>query len=360
MKNSTDKSINNINLLLVAAFFLIITFPSVIWVIVDDKKISATEKRKLNQFPEFPRTTDAFKKYPNKFDSYFMDQFGFRDKLFYLHDLIFVKLEISPSSHVLFGKNGWLFYTSDRVIQDYQNVELFSPEELEKFKACLEAKYYCLKNKNIEYVLVIAPNKHTIYPEHLPSGIKKAGDKSRTDQITEYMQDSEVPVIDLRPALLEAKKKYRVYHKTDTHWNFLGVNTAQYEIAKFLNKIWPETEPYSADDREIQWKEGKGGDLVNLLGVADNLKESRPEIIDGNSFNKKTDEKKYSKNLLIYGDSFSNDLVPLLSNYFNNTTSFLARPSYSFLKKQVKPETTDIVIEEYVERHLRKFLTHCN
>ncbi|MCP4112437.1 MAG: hypothetical protein GY749_44080 [Desulfobacteraceae bacterium] len=352
---SADRTVRSINMLLAAIFFFIITFPSVIWIAVDDKIISATEKRKLKQLPDFPLTADALKKYPGEFDVYFMDQFGLRDKLYYLYDIIMVNLGVSPSYKIMLGKNGWLFLDDVGVIDDYRNVRSFTPEELETFKACLESKYYRLKKQNIKYLFVIVPNKHTIYSEHLPSGIKKLGNKSKYDQFTEYMQNSAVPVIDLRPALISAKEKYRIYHKTDTHWNSLGADIAQYEIVRFINTVWPDIEPYPARAGKITWKEGKGGDLANVMGLSGYFKELRPETNMPDSLKKKN-----SKRLLIFGDSFSNALIPYLSHYFSYSNRILKYANQSLLEKYVKAEYPDIVIEESIERHLKLFPEYCN
>jgi len=80
-----------------------------------------------------------------------------------------------------------------------------------------------------------AANKHSIYPEHLPGSLRPVSEKRRLDQLLDYMgARSDVRLIDVRPALLEAKKEKRVYHWTDSHWNDLGAYHAYRAVMERL------------------------------------------------------------------------------------------------------------------------------
>ena len=55
----------------------------------------------------------------------------------------------------------------------------------------------------------------------MPPTIATVGAMSRTDQLCGSLNDLGI-LVDLRPALLAAKARERIYFKTDTHWNDRG------------------------------------------------------------------------------------------------------------------------------------------
>ena len=94
----------------------------------------------------------------------------------------------------------------DDPIGDAINKNLFTKEELNDFARSLTKIDDWLKNRGIEYLYIIAPNKHTIYFEHLPDYIKKINDKSAMDQLMSIQKHTNVNVLDLRDCLFDEKK----------------------------------------------------------------------------------------------------------------------------------------------------------
>ena len=91
----------------------------------------------------------------------------------------------------------------------------------------------------------IAPDKHTIYFENMPSYITKVRDYSAADQLYDVLQNrNNITVVDLREDLVSNKEKSQLYFKVDTHWNYHGANIVQYKIAKALAS--------SADDEAFE------------------------------------------------------------------------------------------------------------
>jgi alginate O-acetyltransferase complex protein AlgJ len=169
----------------------------------------------------------------------------------------------SPS--VLVAENDWLEYTGDPNLNDYQNAIPLTEDTLNKLnKRFKQVDTYAQEN-NIEILVVIAPNKATIYPENLPIQIKKLGDKSRLDQITEFIPVySNIRLLDLRESLNKAKQKQDIYYKTDTHWNSFGAYQAYLEIIKALSQDYIELQP--VDMSVYQFTESyTTRDLANLI-----------------------------------------------------------------------------------------------
>jgi alginate O-acetyltransferase complex protein AlgJ len=305
------------------------------------------------------------------FDKYYSDHFGLRELFNEYYKLIKFKLGDSPSNDVTIGKDGWLFLGSIKKgykkygdpMGDARNVNLYSESDLKKFGTYMVALQKWLKDKGIEYVLVIAPNKHTIYFDKLPDYISKVNPYSSTDQLVDYLKShTNVPVVDLRKVLIEKKNENQLYYKTDTHWNHYGANIAQYEIMLQIEKLFPGL--ISPEMVLLKQEVGGGGDLSSFMGVTD-FTELQSQPIFHNTCNpvkypkdaKPTDVHSFfcddqKLSAVIFRDSFFSALQPYFSRKFKRSTYISKMIDYSLLEKYVSSENPDIVIEEWVERKL--------
>src|SRR4030095_7802133 len=108
-------------------------------------------------------------------------------------------------------------------IQDYQKAEAFTEEELASFQTDLDALSASYAARGITLLVVVVPNKNTIYPERVPSQIPVIGTESRLEQLTSYLQThGQTQILDLRHPLIAAKAEHEIYYATDTHWNGYG------------------------------------------------------------------------------------------------------------------------------------------
>ena len=240
------------------------------------------------------------------------------------------------------------------------------------WKMSLEAKYIWLKNQGIQYLFVIAPDKHSIYSEYMPSRINQIGKQTRLDQFLEYMQDSEVPILDLRKPLLQAKNYGQLYYKNDTHWNFFGAAIAQHEIMQYIHKYYPNLYPTDYRVEDFSWSEITGGDMTAMLNLSDKIKEVAPQlrkplslcnqqIIEKNDVPDKstfsTECHQDAPKALIFRDSFFVFLHPYISQYFAKSLYVWIYPDSKQLEQYVELHHPDIVIEERVERSIKAIPT---
>src|SRR3990172_201084 len=121
----------------------------------------------------------------------------------------------------LLGKDGWMEYTGDGNIDDFQNLKKFT--NIRKVVKRLTPFNQYLKSQGITLLIVVAPNKASIYPDKLAEQINSSPTHSRLDSLISYLEDNQLPVmVDLRPALWTARQDQDVYYKTNTHWNGYG------------------------------------------------------------------------------------------------------------------------------------------
>ena len=368
---------------IVFSFLIFIFIPALTTKISNEDN---TEQRKLSTIPHVEFDVESLSKFPKEFENFFNDHFGFRSQLVRIFSTLKLKLGSSSSVKVIVGKDGWFFYTgfnengkpSDgNPVGDYQKNDPFTENELSLWKKDLEMKYYGLKAEGIDYVFIIAPNKSTIYGEYMPPRFKVTGSFSRYDQLIEYMKNSPVPIIDLRPTLFSNKdpKRYPLYDEEGTHWNAYGANFAQYEIAFQLSKIYPEIKPIKYGFNEFELKENRADmGLVNLLNLKQNWDSKSPALKNENiEFTQnKIDHKAYfrsertdgffytkrdsyfsDKNVLVFRDSFFQQLQPYFSMYFKKVTYIWSVAELNLLESAVNDIPCNLVVEERVERYLQ-------
>ena len=320
--------------------------------------------------PRLPHDLRSAAAFPGAFKWYFMDRFGFREYLIRVHGRVKVEwLRTSSHRNVVLGRNGWLFMSGEHVLDDHRGAKPFSHSELAAWVETLRQRTRWLAARGVPYLLVIAPNKETIYPEYLPSALVPASAPTRLDQLAEALASvPEVSWLDLRPTMREAREKSRVYYKTDSHWNAVGGWFAARAIVGRLTDWrihrFPETAPTPLTTRIIE-----GGDLARFLGLASRLAEedlwpaSLPGVLQDDSGARltwKLLDVVYRERVnavrpdggakaVIFRDSFGEALIPWLSQAFGYT---VWRWSYGFDEALIERERPLVVIQQITERKL--------
>jgi len=274
-------------------------------------------------------------------------------------------LGVSPSKAVIKGRDGWLFYADDGAMADYAEAPPFTGAELEQWRRTLQDTSDWLGNQGIAYVFVIAPDKHVIYQEYMPDTIQRTA-VSRIDQLVSYLREhSTVRVVDLRPPLLAAKARERLYHRTDTHWNDRGAFVGYQSIIDALAEDFPALQHPSRSAFDPRVVRSPGLDLAGMLGLTEVLSEEdlllvprhpTARILEPLHPNRRlthgrivTDAPNRGPRALVFMDSFGPALVPFLSEDFSRVV-YLWQDNID--PQVVQQERPQVVIQEWVGRAL--------
>jgi hypothetical protein len=365
-----------------AVFILLLVLPTARSQLYHKKNrsiIQNIEKRAAAPMPEF-RLMKIFD-FPSEFDLYYNDNFSYRRTLIRWYNRMKVRwLKVSPMrDKLMLGKDGWIFWTGDRVLRDYDGSWQYTGEELERIKDTLVQRRDWLEKKGAAFYLIVAPNKHTIYPEYLPYNIKKFSRKSRLDNLLEYLRlNTDIKIIDVREALLREKAAERLYYKLDTHWNHYGAFIAYRELISEVARDFPRVRPLSITDFNIKKQPRKTGELGVMLALGSELEEENiileprggyaaleaPYLYDeaGSPYASYGVTKETNQDglpgLVMFRDSFSSALVPFLSENFRRSV-YLWTHNFSSALEVIEREKPEVVIHELVER-FQHYLLHEN
>lgn len=270
---------------------------------------------------------------------------------------------------VIVTSEGWAIPTDSFSINDYQNTFPLQQISVNEIGDKLNSLCSFLTQNEIEFILIVPPNKNSIYPEYLPKEISVMNSKSRLDQIMEVWKDTEnCHLMDLRDPLLHAKAKEVLYFSTDTHWNQHATFVAHKELTNYLTKKFPEIKVPNKDDYKLS-NSTYVGDLVGTnfghLNIYDEIQTYVPiqrcncwgsfstdaeGVITGRIINEKRD----FPTAIIFHDSYINDWVPFLSEIFQEAR-YIRTPfgeQITINPRDIAAEKPDIVIIECVERLL--------
>lgn len=271
-------------------------------------------------------------------------------------------------NNVVIGKEGWFFFTGEPSIPDYQNTAALKAGKLARLQKNLDRLNRDLKAKGITLLVIIPPNKSTIYPQNMPEQIPVMGAQSRLDQFLEYMKlKGDTHILDLRPALIEASQSQAVYYKTDTHWNDIGAYYGYVETMSALTADFPVLAPRPLSDFKYTYVGDSVHDLPLSMGLQNyteedwlllpnfeiQLSEENTALPDGRFIRTVTNADKQLPTLLVYGDSFYGQLAHFIEPHFSRATvvPFTSIEGVWSLD-WIQREHPDIVIIEIVERSL--------
>jgi hypothetical protein len=299
---------------------------------------------------------------------YFDDHFGFRQQLIRAHAWVSLRLlHVSPSPAVIRGRQGWLYYADDSAIEDYESATPLTTHELQAWRDAVVGVRDALRTRGIAYVFVLAPDKHVIYPEHMPVTIHRLHHQYRMDQLLDYLEaHSDLPVVDLRRPLAEGKARERIFHLTDTHWNDRGAFIGSNEILKAAARTGVRPDPR---DAFIEGEHTRPGmDLAEMLSAASLFTETsldlvpraprRARLIEPKDLHEGYEVAKVVTEVsdpslprtVVFRDSFGSGLIPFLSEHFSHAMYLW---QYNVDMDVVDAEKPALVIHEIVGRRLQ-------
>ena len=365
-------------------FMLGLTVPLVEWWVSEDQAISIAEKRQLAQRPSWSANDKSKNEYISEFEVYFNDQFGFRDKLVYFHNLLKYKFfGVSSTNWVIPGKQDWLFFNDGGNYKEYFPAFLFNEDYLEQVTQLLETRRDWLETLGGYYLMVPIPNKADVYDELLPHRIKKYKSQSRYDQIIDYLvaNDRFRDFIDSKKILLSAKNQTQVYLSTDTHWSEDGFKAVYEQIIEHLIPYFPGIEPL-----EIRSDREKPRAIFGDLAAMMNLQSVFPETTSSLIWSKRCkikEEKVYQQitefnefialspdeypvisgcpdkntKAIVIHDSFGILLRPLLSQHFG-TVIYSNYMEFNDLINMIEFEKPDVVLDLRIARNFQSLFEY--
>jgi hypothetical protein len=232
---------------------------------------STGENRTLAPFPSL-KTWKDIKDLSRASENYVNDRFGLRSQLVHANSLMHYRLGISTSKDVVIGKDGWLFYAADRILEQHTGTDVFEADELDKWVQQMEANRDWLAQRNIAFYMVAAPEKSTIYPEKLPDYPRPRGATTRLEQLSSRLERSTLNFINPTAALLAAKQNnIQVYFEGDSHWTQRGALVAYALLMDRIRRKFPGVIAKTIDDYSVSLEQYPNADLARLLTLEGGL-----------------------------------------------------------------------------------------
>ena len=305
-------------------FIIYITTFSILGIILKDKEISTTERRKLSTYPEYTLSSE----YVNKLDKYLLDHFPLRDNFRSIKAKFNYNILHKLDNNNIYLKDNYIFKSEYPTNKD--SISNFI-NKINKFKTSLT-------DNNNTYIMIIPDKNYYL----------NSRDFLQIDYNYLYNEISKLNIkeIDIRNIMI-----LEDYYETDTHWRQEKLDKVIYEMSKTMNfnyqfitykentynnfygvyygesaiKRDPEKIIYLTNDNlnnlKVNYLENKNLNKIYNLNKLTSL-DSYEVYLDGASsfIEIYNDNSTSDKELVIFRDSFGSSITPLLTNYYKKIT----------------------------------------
>ncbi len=337
----------------IALFLAAISLPFIQMQFRFYREFDNLENRELAELPSLQKVGTG--QFANQLNAYLKDRFGFRPDLIRWNCLLRMRLlGTSPIPIVIPGRDSWLFYWAEAVpdgntLNDYLGTIPLSEDELAELRQRLEANREAFSQRSIPYLVVIAPNKMTVYGEYLLERRRTKRRATRLDQLREALgRGSPLPVLDLSDVLVSARSQWPLYYKTDSHWNRFGAYLGYREIIRKLGERLSGLDPAGVVPGGVRLSGPKqGGDLAQMLYMQDLLTEENETVVE--LVEQEEGQPRWGT-LIFRHDSFGDALYPYLRRHFSRIVNVAPFAPFDF--ERITSERPAAVVHLFVERYI--------
>jgi hypothetical protein len=352
--------------LLIIGFVLALAIPGFLALLPNTVPDLWREGRPAMPFPKWLKL-NQWKLFPLLFEQFFNDRIGGREQM--LQALTAVKFDtlgVSPARTVVVGRYPWLFLTAPSVFADLHPPTV--EQQADAWVSEFLARQRWLAERGMAYLVVIAPDKQTIYPEHLPQHCEGAPERRLYPLVHAGLRQAEVPTVDLRPGLHALKASRPVYRTLDTHWSPRGAVVGYAEIVTALRQWFPTMPPFVAeqiDDKVVAFADADLGRIVGLCPARQcertlsfdrpqmsEVRESAPEWTGPNCLPHlpiQAWRSAVGPKVLFCHDSFGAGVVEAVAGHCGRLVTV---PTYGLPTQLIQAEQPQVVVQLLVERQL--------
>lgn len=199
------------------------------------------------------------------YEKFFNDHYGFRDLLIMLKNQLDYSV-FRSSDEVLIGRDGYLFLkvaVEDQLV----SAQRISDDQLHVIQNNILKFDRYLKSRGIQLISVLCRERETIYGNQVIHATVQFPKRTRAEDHVEFFRaHPELPFIDSRKLLENAKTDEPVFYRTDFHWNAVGA----YQVGKVLTNMLAKLEHSKVRWKHplrIERKPGFGGTLNKHLAL---------------------------------------------------------------------------------------------
>ncbi len=317
-----------------------------------------TENKPLSEFPALIEGGGFNVDFLEECGAYFEDHFALRPQMVNLNAWIQdTFLNQSATDQVILGEDGWMFY--EGAMDDYRNENQMTARGLNNAIQNLRIMKSYVESKGAQFVVMIVPNKSTLYGEYMPDNQKEGLGEGNLDRIQPMLEEAGITYVNLLDAFNETEEV--LYYKEDSHWTNKGAALAYEKTMAAIEgaKDVPDFRsiPYEVVPEHM-------GDLAEMLfPITGELEENEiytyewaydyvGEVTDNMDNWIETTNPSRTGTLLMYRDSFGESFLPFMAEAFG--TAYFSRlvPYNMANMDEYKP---DVVIVERVERRIASF-----
>ena len=320
-----------------------------------------TENRPMAEAPRLMTEDGALNPaFVSEFESYFTEHMALRNQMVYadarVQTAVFGESNVSG---VISGTDGWLYYSS--TLDDYLGRNLMSDRQLFNLAHNFSLVQDYAQSRDMDFLLTIAPNKNTLYGEHMPYYQDYAvSTQHNAVALAPYLAQQDVSYLDL--FRLFGEQEEVLYLKQDSHWNNKGACLAYNGIMDALELPHEDYSQITPTPVENDY-----GDLNRMLysfyGAPETNFDYGPTknyvyrndvegVEDGWII---TESEAGQGKLLMFRDSFANTLIPFLSGEF--ALSYYAKGQPNALERYVEAYEPDCIVIQKVERNIAEYLS---
>lgn len=311
------------NKIITFIFIIYICIFSILGIILKDKEISISERRKLKTFPEYTLNSD----YVTNLDKYLLDQFPIRDTFRSIKAKFNYNILNKLDNNNIYIKDNYIFksnYPTDKKsisnFKDKVNKITSKFNNNNIYLMIIPDKNYYLKSNNflqIDYNYLYEEISKLDYKTIDIRDIMTLEDYYETD--THWRQEKLDKVVKEMSKTMDFDYQ-NIHYKQNTYNNFFGVYYGESAINRKPEQIIYLTND-NLDKLKVTYLENPN---LHTIYNIDNLNslDSYEVYLDGaSSFIEIYNNNSISnKELVIFRDSFASSITPLLTNYYKKIT----------------------------------------
>ena len=343
------------NIVITIGFVMIIFVIFIMNIVTEDKTVSQSERRTLQSFPKITVDTLKSGNAMDGFEKYTTDQFVARDTFRYIKSFFNINLYKQKDNNKLFEKDGGIYK------MDYPLNETNLNKSLDKISSVYN-KYLKDKNMNVYFSIIPDKNYYLENDDHLKIDYNKVKeiasnklqnlkyidiwkdltleDYYRTD--LHWKQENLSKVINTIERNLELTSTQNTVYNINNLGDFYGTYYGQLATSVTPDKLYILTNDTITNSSVYNYETQKYGPVYTNETSADRydtyLYGATPLIrIDNPQSNS-------DRELLVFRDSFSSSLAPLLiENYASITLIDLRYISSNLLDKYIEFNDQDVL-----------------